>query len=189
MTANGNEHVRATDSEASPGSAAPVPTAGQAVARTLPACAVLVVAMPVALWWLLDVPSEELRTPWWPALLIGLVLAFHVLARLARAPRPPLPQVTTERVHCALVTASRSGAVASDPQVRTAAGVTACQRLESAVYSGATLTGVLVAWYVTPQPPWPAFASVAGALAVFHVVQARHSWSYLRALHTAARTG
>lgn len=184
-----DDHARAAAGEPSRIDTVPVPAAGQVVARTLPASVVLVIAMPVALWWLLDTPSGELRTPWWPVLLIGLLVVFHVLARLARAPRPRLPQVPPERIHSALVSASRTDAVPSDPQVRTAAGVTACRRIEAAAHAVAASAGVLVAWLLVPQPPWAAFAVVAGALAVFHIGRARHSWSGLRTLHAAGRTG
>lgn len=184
-----DDHARAAAAGGSPADAVPVPAAGQVVVRSLPACAVLVIAMPVTLWWLLDAPSGELRTPWWTMLPIGLVALFHVLARLTRAPRPPLPQVPAERLHSALVSVSRTGAVPSDPQVRTAAGVAACRRVEAAVHAVATLAGVLVAWLLTPQPPWAAFALFAGALAVIHAVRARHCWDYLRGLRSAVRTG
>lgn len=167
----------------------PVPTAGRVVAGTLPASAVLVIAMPLALWWLLDAPSVEPRTPWWPVPLIGLPVLFHVLARYARTPRPRPPQVSAEQVRTAVVTASRTGAVPSEPQVRTAAGVTSCQRIEAAAHALAALVGVLIASLVVPQPPWTVFIVFGIALAVHHAVRARRSWAYLRELHPAGRAG
>lgn len=163
---------------------APVPTVGQVLARTVPAAAILVVAMPVALWWLLHTSSGELRTPWWPVLLLGLLALFHVLARLARAPRPTnLPPVSAERVHNALVSAAPTGAVPSEPPVRAAAGVIARQRVEAAAYAVAAMTGVLVASLLVPQPAWTVFAVFAGILALIHILRAQHPWAYLRALH------
>ena len=171
--------------ESSPVDTAPVPTVGQVVVGTVPAAAILVVAMPVALWWLLDTSSGELRTPWWPALLLGLLVLFHLLARLARPPPRPtgLPPVSAERVRNTLDSAARTGAVPSEPPVRAAAGVTACQRVEAAAYAVAATTGVLVASLLVPQPAWTVFAVVAGILAVIHVLRARHPWAYLRAVH------
>lgn len=178
-----DDHARAATGEPSRFDAVPVPTTGEVVVRTVPAAAVLVIAMPGALWWLLDTPSDELRTPWWPAPLLGLLVLFHVLARLARAPRPRPPQVPAERVRSALVSATRTGAVPSEPQVCTAAGVTACQRVEAAVHAVAATAGVLLASLLVPQPSWTAFAVLAAGLAAIHLVRARHSWAYLRALH------
>ena len=136
---------------------------------------------------MLDTSSGELRTPWWPALLLGLLALFHLLARLARAPRPTgLPSVSAERVRNALVSAARTGAVPSEPRVRAAAGATACQRVEAAAYAVAATTGVLVASLLVPQPAWTVFAVFAvfaGILAVIHVLRARHPWAYLRAAH------
>lgn len=166
-----------------------MPAAGQVVAGTLPAAAVLVIAMPVALWWLLDPPSAAPRTPWWSLLLLGLVVLFHVLARYARAPRPRSPQVSADQVRTAMVTASRTGTVPSEAPVRTAAGVTCCQRIEAAAHAVAALVGVLIASLLAPQPPWTVFIVFGTALAVHHTVRARHSWAYLRALHTAGRIG
>ena len=163
---------------------APIPTVGQVVARTVPAAAILVLAMPVALWWLLDTSSGALRTPWWPVLLLGLLALFHLLARLARTPRPTdLPPVPAERVRNALIAAARTGALPPEPPVRAAAGVTACQRIEAAAYAVAATTGVLVASLLVPQPAWTSFAVVAGILALIHVLRARHPWAYLRAVH------
>ena len=108
--------------ESSPVDTAPVPTVGQVVVGTVPAAAILVVAMPVALWWLLDTSSGELRTPWWPGLLLGLLVLFHLLARLARPPRPTgLPPVSAQRVRNTLDSAARTGAVPSESPVRAAA--------------------------------------------------------------------
>lgn len=179
-----DDRPRPAHNESSPIDTAPVPTVGQVVAGTVPAAVVLVVAMPVALWWLLDTSSGELRIPWWPVLLLGSLALFHVLARLARAPRPTgLPPVSAERVRNALVAAARTGAVPPEPRVRAAAGATACQRVEAAAYAVAATTGVLVASLLVPQPAWTVFAVLAGILAVIHVLRARHPWAYLRAAH------
>ncbi|NVC25186.1 hypothetical protein E7Z53_17320 [Kocuria salina] len=179
-----DDRPRPAPDESSPVDTAPVPTVGQVVVGTAPAAAVLVVAMPVALWWLLDTSSGELRTPWRPALLLGLLALFHLLARLARPPRPTgLPSVSAERVRNALVSAARTGAVPSEPRVRAAAAATACQRVEAAAYAVAATTGVLIASLLVPQPAWTVFAVVAGILALIHVLRARHPWAYLRAVH------
>src|SRR5699024_4919512 len=141
-----DDRPRPAPDESSPVGTATAPTVGQVLARTVPAAAVLVLAMPVALWWLLDTPSGDLRTPRWPALLLGLLALFQLLARLARATRPTnLPPVSADRVHHALDSATRTGAVPSEPRVRAAAGATACQRVEAAAYAVAATTGVLVA--------------------------------------------
>ncbi|KLU08039.1 hypothetical protein ABL57_20100 [Kocuria sp. SM24M-10] len=178
-----DERPRPAHDESSPVGTAPVPAVGQVVVGTVPAAAVLVLAMPVALWWLLDTSSGALRTPWWPALLLGLLALFHLLARPARTPRPTdLPPVSAERVRNALVAAARTGALPPEPPVRAAAGVTACQRIEAAAYAVAATTGVLVASLLVPQPAWTAFAVFAGILALIHVLRARHPWAYLRAV-------
>lgn len=179
-----DDRPRPTHEESSPIGTTPAPTIGRVLASTVPAAAVLIVAMPVALWWLLDTSSGELRTPWWPALLLGLLALFHLLARLARPPRPTgLPSVSAERLHNALVSAARTGAVDSEPRVRAAAGATTCQRIEAAAYAVAATTGVLVASLLAPQPAWTVFAVVAGILAVIHVLRTLHPWAYLRAVH------
>ncbi|MGQ1797363.1 hypothetical protein ACT4S5_09530 [Kocuria oceani] len=182
-----DDRPRPAPDESSPVDTAPAPTVGQVVARTVPAAAVLVVAMPVALWWLLDTSSGALRTPWWPALLLALLALFHLLARLAHTPRPTdLPPTSAERVHNALIAATRTGAVPSESRVRATAGVIACQRVEAAVYAVAATTGVLVASLLVPQPAWTVFAVFAvfaGILAVIHTLRARRPWAYLHALH------
>ena len=179
-----DDRPRPAHDESSQIDTAPAPTVGQVLARTVPAAAILVLAMPVALRWLLDTSTGALRTPWWPALLLGLLALFHLLARLARAPRPTgLPPVSAERVRNTLDSAARTGAVPSEPPVRAAAGATACQRIEAAAYAVAATTGVLVASLLVPQPAWTVFAVVAGILAVIHVLRARHPWAYLRAVH------
>ncbi|MFC6255442.1 hypothetical protein ACFP5Z_00075 [Kocuria oceani] len=154
----------------------------------MPAAAVLAIAMPGVLWWSSATPAV-LDTPWWVALLIGLVVLFHVLARLARAPRPGLQQVPAERLRPALVSASRDGTVPPDPQVRTAAGVTACQRVEAAVYAVAATVGMVLAWLLVAEPSWVWWVPVLAGLAVISLVRARHSWAYLRVLRCADRTG
>ncbi|MGC5653883.1 hypothetical protein [Kocuria nitroreducens] len=154
----------------------------------MPAAAVLAVAMPGVLWWLSATPAV-LDTLWWMALLIGLVVLFHVLARLAGAPRPGLQQVPAERLRSALGSASRDGAVPADPQVRAAAGVTACQRVEAAVYAVAATVGMVVAWFLVAERSWVWWVLAIAGLAVISLVRARHSWAYLRVLRCADRAG
>lgn len=167
----------------------PMPTAGQVVARALPAAAVLAIASPLMLWWLLDTPTGEARTPWWPVLLGALVALCAVIGRLSQVPRPRLPQVPSERVRSALVSSSRTGTVPSDPQVRTAAGVTACLRIEAAITGVATAAAALLTALLLPGRPWTSIAVVMGLLAAIHLLRARHSRRCLTALHSGDRTG
>ncbi|MEX5259740.1 hypothetical protein [Kocuria sp. CPCC 205263] len=166
----------------------PAPTLARVVVRAMPAAAVLAIAMPAALWWSSTTPAV-LDTPWWVALLIGLVVLFHVLAPLARAPRPGLLQVPAQQLRSALVSASGDGAVPTDPQVRTAAGVTACQRVEAAVYAVAATVGMALAWLLVAEPSWVWWILGLAGLAVISLLRARHCWAYLRVLRCADRTG
>ena len=166
----------------------PVPTLGRVVVQAMPAAAVLAIVMPGVFWWLSATPAV-MGTPWWAVLLIGLVVLFHVPARLVRAPRPGLPHMSGERLRSALVSASRAGAVPPDPQVRATAGVTACQRVESAVYAVAATVGMVAAWLLVAEPSWAWWALVLAGLAVIELVRARRCWAYLRVLRRADRIG
>lgn len=73
-------------------------------------------------------------------------------------------------------------------EVRTAAGVTACLRLEAAVAGLATAAALGTA-LLLPERPWTSFAVVAGVLAAVHVLPARHGRRYLTALHSGDRPG
>lgn len=166
----------------------PVPTLARVVVRAMPAAAVLAIAMPGVLWWSSATPAV-LDEPWWAVLLIGLVVLFHVLARLVRAPRPGLLPVPAGRLRSALVSASGDGAVPPDPQVRAAAGVTACQRVESAVYAVAATVGMVAAWLLVAESSWVWWVLVLAGLAVISLVRARYCWAYLRVLRCADRAG
>lgn len=184
-----DQHPQIGGGDASRLASTPMPTARQVLVGAMPSAAVLVIASPPLLWWLLDTPTGEVRTRWWPVLLGSLVALCLVIGRLGQARRPRLPQVPSRRIRSALVSSSRTGSVPSDPEVRTAAGVTACLRLEAAVAGVATAAAALGTALLLSERPWTSFAVVTGVLAAVHVLRARHSPRYLTALHSGERTG
>ncbi|MFI7580330.1 hypothetical protein [Kocuria kalidii] len=70
--------------------AVPVPTARQALVRTVPAAAVLAISLPLGTWWLLGVTGDG--GPWWAWLLI-LVATIGLSAIVQRCASPPRPRI------------------------------------------------------------------------------------------------
>lgn len=122
----------------------PVPTAGQVLVRALPATSLMAVGFPLAVWWLLN-PSGEISTPWWPLVIAALFAVPLAVHHFIRAPRPRRDKrVNPQRVKALLETPERPGVAPENHAVRTAAGVTAIDRIESACTGVGSFLAVLV---------------------------------------------
>ncbi|MFI7496742.1 hypothetical protein ACH9D2_18730 [Kocuria sp. M4R2S49] len=168
--------------------AVPVPTARQVLVRTLPAAAVLAISLPLATWWLRDSTSDG--GPWWGWLVIlAATVGLSAIIQLCTSPpRPRLdPRIGQAQWASATATAARTGELPACPGVRTAVGVAACVGIEGVIGSASLLAAIAFCALILPDL-WTTLVpvTVLTGMAVFRV---RRSWVYLRALHTAERTG
>ncbi|MUN62495.1 hypothetical protein GMA12_04970 [Kocuria sediminis] len=121
------------------------------------------------------------------AALFAVPLAVH---HFVRAPRPRRDKrVNPQRVKALLEKPEHPGVAPEGHAVRTAAGVTACDRIEAAAVSVGLSLAILVLLLTRGDRVWTMLTVVFGFFAVIHVVRARRGWAYLRALHAAERTG
>ncbi|MBD2764223.1 hypothetical protein IEE91_03230 [Kocuria sp. cx-455] len=163
-----------------------VPAAGRVVVRTLPACAVVVVGIPVV-GWFLPRSSAGRGTPWELLVFIAALGLFWLVHWFTRAPRPRFDrEVDKAQWKRTLASAARSRSLPSLPDVRIATGVVACNLIEGFMMGAAVLLGALLAQFVRPDLSWLAPSAGALGLAIGYSFQLRRSWRYLRALH--ART-
>lgn len=167
----------------------PVPTAGQVLVRTLPVAAVLLVGMPLVIQLVPD-ESGETRTIWWlvPLLAVfGLAVLVH---HYTKAPRPEYDKsVGQAQWKQAFAAAARTGELPEHADVRKAVGVVACLSIEALVGAVAIVIAFLLCAPIAPAYPWLAALGGPALLTVVYALRARRGWAYLRALHTAARTG
>ncbi|MFC4905553.1 hypothetical protein [Kocuria oceani] len=165
-----------------------VPTAAQVLIHELPVTAMMMIGLPILVFWLLDTPTGDPRTPWWPVFIVAFTGAVLLTQRLLQAPRPRLnKQIGPGRLTDSLLQASRTGTMPADPGVRTAAGVTACYRIEAAMASVAVTVALLIPGIIQPLHSFIAAGTVSGIFALLHLSRARHSWAYLKALHTTSQ--
>ncbi|WP_144836738.1 hypothetical protein [Kocuria rosea] len=163
-----------------------IPTARQTVVRTLPACAVAIIGIPL-LAWFTPRDTSELRTPWELLIVLAALGLFPLIHRLTRAPRPRIDDVGRAQWKRALASAARTRSLPSNPQVRTATGVIACTSIEAFMMVTAILLGTLLGEIVRPEFSWSLPVGGAMALAIGFAFRLRSSWSYLSVLHAEAQ--
>lgn len=151
-----DRHARNSNDDAQWIESTAVPTASQVFTRALVTFTLAVIGFLAFVLWFMDTPTGDPRTPWWPVLLGACAGVFVLLQRFLQAPRPRLnEQVDSVRLKEALRMASRTGIVPEDPVVRTAAGVTACYRIESAVGGVASAVGMSIVALVLRETSGP----------------------------------
>lgn len=155
--------------------------------RALPTAAVMAISLPLATLWLLE-PSED-GSPWWWLLLLAATVGLSaIIQRYTQAPRPRIDQrIGQAQWASATKKAARTGELPACPEVRIAVGVAACVGIEGLIGSAALLVSIAFSALVFPDL-WTAVipVTVMTGITAYHV---RRRWSYLRALHTAERTG
>ncbi|GEO96819.1 hypothetical protein [Kocuria turfanensis] len=167
----------------------PVPTAGQVLVRALPEAAVMIVGLPLVVRFVLD-ENGDTSTPWWPVPLLALVGLVMLVDRCAQAPRPRFDQRVGEaQWKPAFAAAVKTGTLPEHPEVRTAVGVVACRTIEGVVVGIAMVVSVALSALAAPGFPWLGALGVLSILTGINAFRVRRSWAYLRALHTAERTG
>ncbi|KUG56632.1 hypothetical protein AVL61_06130 [Kocuria rosea subsp. polaris] len=167
----------------------PVPTAGQALVRALPEAAVMIIGLPLVVRFVLD-ENGETCTPWWPVPLLALVGLAMLVDRWARAPRPRFDQrVGGAQWKSAFAAAANTGSLPEHPEVRAAVGVVACQNIEGVVVGIAMVVSVALSALAAPGFPWLGALGALVVLTGINALRVRRSWVYLRALHSAGRTG
>lgn len=179
-----NANTAADDAEQTAESS--IPTAGRTIVRTLPACAVAAIGIPLVGWFL---PPDSADGVPWELLTVfaalGLMLAVH---HLTKAPRPrfdkKVPRAQWTRAHDS---AAKSGVLPSMTGMRITAGVAACSTIEGFMALFAVLLGALLGELVRPDLSW--LLPVSGALgaATVFAFRLRPSWSYLHVLHSNAQ--
>ncbi len=170
------------------GTVRPVPTRGRALARTLPACAVAAIGIPLATGALPVAVGS--RTPWALLIILAALVLMPIVHRLTRAPRPRRDRkVDAAQRRTALAVAARTGAVPTEPTVRSAAGVAACATIELFTMMVAFLLGTLVGGFIRPDLEgwWLGLGAALGGV-IGYGFRLRSSWSYLQALHHASRS-
>lgn len=172
-----DKHVPRTD-------AVSVPTAARVLVRALPAAAIMVISLPLATWWLVDVPRDS--DPRWGWLLI-FVATLGLSAIIQRYMSPPRPRIGQAQWASATATVARSGELSACPEVRTAVGVAACAGIEVLVGFISLFVAFTLSALILPDL-WAALlpVTVVTGMQAFRV---RRSWAYLRALHTAEPSG
>lgn len=181
--------MRTTGPDVERGESVSVPTAGQVLARTVPAAAVLAAGLPVLTQWALD-GSSNTDVAWLPFAPAMLMVVALIVQHLVQAPRPRLdPHADQKALRRWLVFTSASGRVPEDPQTRTAVGVLACGPLETAALAVGGIAGIIAIWIVRDQTWWAVTVILVALIAVVPMLRARRSWRYLRALHAPAHTG
>jgi hypothetical protein len=171
------------------GSPTSVPTGPQVLIRCLSASLLLVVGMSLMVWLFQDVLSGGWRSDWL-ATLSGVLLVILGAERLARGSRPRLARRTDRKpLMRALVTAHRRSVLPVEPSQRTAAGVLACQLVESAVMGSSAALGFGLAAVGRPLFPWTVAAAILLVASMIYALRAPRALAYLRALHAAERTG
>lgn len=165
-----------------------MPTLRQIVIRTLPAVAVTVLGFPLLTWLVVD-SAGEVRAPWWPLTLMAWLGLIVVLLRVAQRSWPPLDRnVDKGALKRAHASASQSGRLPEDPFQRSAAGAFACLRIMTAISATSFVLATMLAAFVRPLLPWWTLLTLAGVLAVLHLVRAKPGLRYLKALHAPSRT-
>lgn len=167
----------------------PVPTAGQVLVRALPVAAVLIIGLPLVVRLVLEENGDTL-TPWWPVPLLALFGLVWLVDRYAQAPRPRVDQrVGDARGKPAFAEATKTGSLPEHPEVRTAVAVVACQTIGGVALGVAMVVAVALSALAAPGFPWLAALGVLVIFTVIDAVRLPRAWAYLRALHTAERTG
>ncbi|MEX5236001.1 hypothetical protein [Kocuria arenosa] len=181
--------VNAMDRPAQTATEVPVPTAGQVLVRALPVAAVVLIGLPLVVRFVLE-ENGDTRTPWWPVPLLALAGLVMLVNRCVQAPRPRFDQRVGEaQWKPAFAAVAKTGSLPEHPEVRVAVGVVACQNIEGVVFGVAMVVSVALSALAAPGFSW--LGALAG-LVIFTGISAfrvRRSWVYLRALHTAGRTG
>lgn len=182
-----DEDTRHTDGEAQRSDAMSMPTARQVLGRGVWSGAVLAAGLPLVVWWLLFGAGFAVPSWLWAFLPSGVFLLAIFIQHIAQAPRPGFPkQVDPVVADRAFRVGSQTGYLNEDPIVRTAAGLFACDRLETAVYVGGAAVGALIILIGRPNLLWVIVAVLAVAFAGVGFARGRHGWRYLKALHAEA---
>ncbi|MEX5271900.1 hypothetical protein [Kocuria sabuli] len=162
-----------------------VPTAGQVIARSLPAALVTVLGLPLLGWFL----PTDVREGWWFLSAIAIMVSTFLVLHLVQAPRPRFDkQVSQERWSWSLTYVAKHRSVSADPGVRTAAAVAACSEIEMfIVHVGIVLGGVL-GHLIRPDFFWLSFVGAAAGAVLVAAFRLRRSWIYLGLVHSKTRT-
>lgn len=193
-----DEYAHYADSDAPRGEFTPdgpsrqLPTTRQVITHALWGGVLGMATLPL-LAWLFATPNGDPRMPWWPVVFLVYFLLMRWVQRLFRAPRPRLEkhadQVDWQRAKRALLITAETGVLSRDRGAHTAAGVLACDDIESAVWDFAPVVGALIAWFILPSWIWLAFCGLIAVIAVSDLPSARRGLRYLRVVHSEYRIG
>jgi hypothetical protein len=166
----------------------PIPSALRVLRGSLWVGALLVVGLPLLVWWQFGVLREDQRGLWTSAVSLAYILLVNSVSRRTHVPGPrPTQYVARDRVEWILGSASSTVTVPQDPQLRAAAGAVAIWRIELAAF----VFYAAVAFALTGVLRWSSFwGFIAGLLTVFALVlisRARRSWVFLTLLHAEER--
>lgn len=164
-----------------------IPTAGQAITRTLPACAVAVIGFPLFASFL-PLDAAEQRVPWELLVLFAVLGLIGIIHHLTKAPRPrPDKKILRAQWKRAFSSAVTSKSLPSHPDVRIAAGVAACNVIEGFMVMVTALLGMLVYEFVRPELSWlvPSSGLLGGV--IICALRLRRSWTFLHVLHADAQ--
>lgn len=182
-----DQHSGAHPGDIRPTEDSAIPYANQVVTRSLATAGLMIISWPLVGSLLFD-SAGEVRTPWWPVVIVVWFTAVMVFHRITRAPRPRFnARFGSEYLQRAVMDAARHGEGPPDPGVRAAAGVLACRSIEAAVGGVAVLVGVIITAFVCPRVPWLTASIVSTLLVVVFLLRARLGWRHLNVVH--GRTG
>lgn len=162
-----------------------VPTAGQVIARSLPAALVTMFGLPLLGWFL---PTDA-REGWWFLSAIAIMASTFLVLHLVQAPRPRFDrQVSQERWSWSLTYVAKHRSVSTDPGVRTAAAVAACSEIEMFIVHVGIVLGGILGKLIRPEFLWLSFVGAAAGAALVAAFRLRRSWIYLRLVHSRTMT-
>lgn len=166
---------------------ASIPTAARSVARTLPACTVAVIGIPLLVGF---VPRDvgEHRVPWELLIILATLGMVVMIQQYAQAPRPRLDEkVARAQWKRAFGSAATCRSLPPHLDVRIAVGVIACSSIEAFMLMAAVLLGTFFGELVRPELSWLALSGGALAGVIAYAIRLRRCGSCLRVLHSELR--
>ena len=165
-----------------------IPTAGQVIVRTLPACAVAILSIPLLAFFLPPDVAEQ-RTPWLLLIFLASVGVAGIVYHFTKVPRPRVEERALDaQWKRTFDSAATSGSLPPHPDVRVAAGAAACRVIGGFMLMVATLLGTVLCAFIRPELSWWDWGAIGFlTMAVVSAFSLRKACAYLNVLHVDAQ--